>query len=84
VGLITAVSEHFCARCNRLRLSADGRLRPCLLADDEVELRAVLRAGVGDDEVRQRILEAIERKPRGHRLTEGKFPLGRTMSEIGG
>ncbi len=84
VGFISPVSEHFCAHCNRLRLSADGRLRPCLLSDAEVDLRTVLRNGAGPEEVRERIIEAIRHKPVGHRLAAGEFPLGRTMSEIGG
>lgn len=84
IGFISPVSEHFCARCNRLRLSADGRLRPCLLSDAEVDLRTLLRNGAGPEEVRERIIEAIRRKPAGHRLAEGKFPQERTMSEIGG
>jgi len=84
IGFISPVSEHFCARCNRLRLSADGRLRPCLLSDAEVDLRTILRNGAGPEEVRERIVEAICRKPAGHRLAEGEFPHGRTMSEIGG
>lgn len=84
IGFISPVSEHFCARCNRLRLSADGRLRPCLLSDAEVDLRTLLRNGAGPEEVRERIAEAIRRKPAGHRLAEGEFPHERTMSEIGG
>jgi cyclic pyranopterin phosphate synthase len=84
VGFISAVSEHFCAGCNRLRLSADGRLRPCLLADDEIDVRALLRAGASDEQLRAVIVEAIQHKPARHRLPEGAFPRGRTMSEIGG
>lgn len=84
IGFISPVSEHFCARCNRLRLSADGRLRPCLLSDTEVDLRTILRNEAGPEEVRERIIEAIRRKPAGHRLAKGEFPLGRAMSEIGG
>lgn len=84
IGLISAVSEHFCSGCNRLRLSADGRLRPCLLCDEEIDLRSVLRNGAGADEIRERLLVAIRNKPRGHRLDEQSFPQGRAMSEIGG
>ena len=51
VGFISAVSEHFCARCNRLRLTADGFLRPCLMADGEIDLRTPLRRGATDQEL---------------------------------
>ncbi len=84
IGFITAVSNHFCAHCNRLRLSADGRLRPCLLSDQEIDLRSLLRSGVGEEELQRLIIQAIQEKPQGHRLGEGAFPKGRTMSEIGG
>ncbi len=84
IGFISAVSDHFCAHCNRLRLSADGRLRPCLLSDEEVDLRSLLRSGVGEEDLRRLIVQAIQQKPEGHRLKEGSFPKGRTMSEIGG
>ncbi len=84
IGFISAVSEHFCRGCNRLRLSADGRLRPCLLRDQEIDLRAILRSGATDKELEQSLLEAIRFKPAGHRLAAGDYPRGRTMSEIGG
>ena len=84
VGFISPVSEHFCFRCNRLRLTSDGRLRPCLLRDDEVDLREALRAGAGVDELVALIAEAVRLKPEGHRLAEHASPRGRTMSQIGG
>ncbi|MHB1414130.1 MAG: GTP 3',8-cyclase MoaA [Chloroflexota bacterium] len=84
IGFISPVSEHFCFQCNRLRLTADGRLRPCLLRQDEVDLRAALRAGAGVEEIAEFIREAVRLKPEGHRLVEHELPRGRTMSQIGG
>jgi cyclic pyranopterin phosphate synthase len=84
VGFITPISEHFCYRCNRLRLTADGKLRPCLLSDYEIDLRSPLRRGAGIDEIRNLIVEGIESKPRRHRLSEMIRPSERAMSEIGG
>jgi GTP 3',8-cyclase len=84
IGFISPVTEHFCAECNRLRLTADGRLRPCLLSDLELDLRSVLRSDAAPDQVREVIQEAIQAKPRRHRLEEHLGPRGRTMSEIGG
>ncbi len=84
VGFITPISEHFCYRCNRLRLTADGRLRPCLLSDYEIDLRSPLRQGAGIEEIRALIVEGIESKPPHHRLSEMVRPRERAMSEIGG
>ena len=84
VGFISTVSQPFCASCTRARLTADGRLRLCLLREDEVDLLTPLRAGATPLEMRQLILEGIWRKPWGNRLSQGEVPLNRTMSEIGG
>ena len=84
VGFITPVSEHFCFQCNRLRLTADGKLRPCLLRADEVDLRAPLRAGANEAEVANLIASAVHLKPEGHELARHRTPEGRTMSQIGG
>jgi cyclic pyranopterin phosphate synthase len=84
IGFISPVSEHFCYRCNRLRLTADGQLRPCLLSDGEIELRAALRGGAGVAEIQELILQAIESKPPQHHLSERKRPQKRVMSQIGG
>jgi len=84
IGFIGALSEHFCASCNRLRLTADGRLRPCLLAEQEIDLRPTLRAGGGLEAVRQLLAQAIQSKPMCHHLDEAQAPQGRTMSQIGG
>lgn len=84
IGFISPVSEHFCFNCNRLRLTADGRLRPCLLWDKEIDLRTPLRAGATLEDVKQLLTAGAFLKPEGHRLAEHVSPQGRTMSEIGG
>jgi cyclic pyranopterin phosphate synthase len=84
VGFIGAQSEHFCTTCNRLRLTADGRLRPCLLSDREIDLRGPLRARADLAEVQRLLTEAIHDKPRRHRLDEALSPRNRTMAQIGG
>lgn len=84
VGFISSVSVPFCAACTRARLTADGRLRLCLLREGEVDLLTPLRAGATLDDLRQLILSGIWHKPWGHGLAEGIIPLNRVMSEIGG
>ncbi len=84
IGFITPISEHFCYECNRLRLTADGQLRPCLLSDQEIDLRTPLREGADRLQIRDLILQGINRKPRRHRLDEQLPPQRRAMSEIGG
>jgi cyclic pyranopterin phosphate synthase len=84
IGFITPISEHFCYQCNRLRLTADGHLRPCLLSEREIDLRTPLRAGAGVEQVKTLIRQAIESKPMRHHLNECQAPAGRVMSEIGG
>lgn len=84
IGFISPVSEHFCQGCNRLRLTADGRLLPCLLSEAEIDLRAPLRQGCDDDELRELFRSAIRAKPRGHRLAEQRVPQARLMSQTGG
>jgi GTP 3',8-cyclase len=84
VGFISSVTSPFCASCTRARLTADGRLRLCLLREGEVDLLTPLRAGATLDELRAIILDGIWEKPWGHKLADGVIPLNRTMSEIGG
>jgi cyclic pyranopterin phosphate synthase len=84
VGFISSVSAPFCAACTRARLTADGRLRLCLLREGEVDLLTPLRRGATRDELRQIILDGVWQKPWGHGLAEGVIPLNRVMSEIGG
>lgn len=80
VGFISAMSNHFCSRCNRVRLTADGKLRPCLFSDDEYDVRTALRAG-DDQAVRAVFAEALGAKPDEH---HDKVGTERGMSQIGG
>lgn len=84
IGFISTVTEPFCASCTRARLTADGRLRLCLLREGEVDLLSPLRAGATVNDLRQIILDGIWNKPWGHGLEQGIVPLNRVMSEIGG
>ncbi|NLE46129.1 MAG: GTP 3',8-cyclase MoaA [Chloroflexi bacterium] len=84
IGFITPVSEHFCTSCNRLRLTADGQLRPCLLSDQEIDLRTPLRLGADRAQIRALILEGIRGKPDRHHLSDCAPSSKRVMSEIGG
>jgi len=84
VGFISSVTAPFCAACTRARLTADGRLRLCLLRDGEVDLLTPLRLGASLEDLRQLILDGVWYKPWGHGLAQGVIPLNRVMSEIGG
>ncbi len=85
IGFINPVSEPFCADCNRVRLTAEGKLRTCLFSVNETDLREPLRTGASDVELEQLIRDAVWRKELKHRVGEAGFsqPL-RTMSAIGG
>src|SRR5512139_4095945 len=86
LGIISPVSRRFCERCNRLRVTADGRLRGCLFARGTLDLRAVLRSGLGDDAVAQLLRAAVRAKPEGHDLCGfGNAPsAAEPMSRVGG
>ncbi|MGH2908882.1 MAG: GTP 3',8-cyclase MoaA [Solirubrobacteraceae bacterium] len=85
IGFINPVSEPFCADCNRVRLTADGRLRTCLFSLNETELRGPLRAGAGDEELARIIRDAVWRKELKHHVGEpGFIQPARSMSAIGG
>ena len=84
IGFISSVTEPFCAGCDRMRLSADGRLRLCLLRDDEVDLLIPLRAGATDEELRALMSRGVINKPWGHGLAEHVIAESRVMSQIGG
>jgi len=84
VGFISPVTAPFCASCNRVRLTADGKLRLCLLKDGELDLKTPLRNGASVADLTALTREAIWRKPWGHDLAHGVIPLNRVMSEIGG
>jgi len=85
IGFISPLSHHFCPSCNRLRLTADGKLRPCLFADDEVDMKTPLRNGCSHEDLKVLFQEAIARKPREHHAeTLEKGECLRLMSTIGG
>ena len=84
IGFISPMTEHFCDTCNRLRLTPDGQLRPCLLDDDEVNLKEPLRNGVSMDKLKQLIQQAVEIKREWHHLNERLIQGGRPMCQIGG
>jgi len=85
IGFINPVSEPFCGDCNRIRLTADGKLRTCLFSVNETDLRAPLRAGADDAELERIVRDAVWRKELKHRVKEPGFVAPpRTMSAIGG
>ncbi len=85
IGVISSVSEPFCDSCNRLRLTAEGQVRSCLFALEELDLRGPLRAGASDDELEGIIRTAVWRKWSGHRINHPDFVQPeRSMSMIGG
>jgi cyclic pyranopterin phosphate synthase len=84
VGFISTLTNPFCASCSRVRLTADGHLRLCLLRDDEGDLLTPLRRGATEAELEELIRSLIWRKPWGHGLPDGLIPLDRVMSQIGG
>ncbi len=84
VGFIGALSHKFCSSCNRLRLTADGRFRPCLYIDQEYDVLKLIRSGASDDELRTFVEEIILGKPEGHNMEDGWGNQRRKMSQIGG
>lgn len=85
IGFISPLSRHFCAACNRLRLTADGRLKPCLLTNQEFDLRAPLRHGASDSELKDIFLNATTQKPLNHQSAPPEeADCRRQMSRIGG
>jgi cyclic pyranopterin phosphate synthase len=84
VGFISSYSAPFCAACTRARLTADGKIRLCLLREKEVDLLTPLRQGATVEDLRQIIVAGIWDKPWGHGLAAGEAPLNRAMNEIGG
>jgi len=85
IGIIAPVTRPFCGACSRLRITADGKVRPCLFSLSEWDLRSVLRSDAADEEVRRSIVNAVWTKQAGHGIGSGAFvPPERTMSAIGG
>ena len=84
IGFITPISQHFCATCNRVRLSVDGTLYMCLGQEHNFELRPLLRAGISDAELRAAIIQAIALKPERHEFSDKPEKILRFMSKTGG
>src|SRR5262249_41457155 len=84
-GVIPSVSEPFCARCSRIRITADGKLRTCLFATEETDLREPLRSGASPKEIAELIRVAVFQKWAGHHINEPDFVQpDRAMYAIGG
>ena len=85
IGFIDAVSHKFCAGCNRVRLTSTGQLKPCLCYADSADLRALIRGGCTDDELREALKSAVYAKPRAHCFdTNASITEKHAMSQIGG
>ncbi len=85
IGIIAPVSEPFCGHCNRLRLTADGKIRTCLFSLTERDLKPMLRGGASDDVIKERLQEIVRQKEERHHIGEPDFVQPeRTMSCIGG
>jgi GTP 3',8-cyclase len=86
IGIISPISEHFCHTCNRLRLTADGKLRTCLFSMEEIDLKTPLRQGASDKQITELVSAAIRRKPERHELDNRMLRkcISRPMVKIGG
>lgn len=84
IGFITPLSQHFCATCNRVRLTVDGKLCLCLGQEDQVDLRTLMRSGASNDELRRAICDGIARKPERHEFKEAPQRVIRVMTKTGG
>ena len=85
IGFINSVSEPFCEPCNRIRITADGKLRTCLFSQEETDLANLIRNGASDEELAAAVRAAVHDKEPGHRINEPDFTrANRSMSQIGG
>jgi cyclic pyranopterin phosphate synthase len=85
IGFISPITHHFCDSCRRLRLTADGKIRPCLLSDTEIDIKSPLRGGCDDRELERLLRLSLEIKPERHYINEtSDSHFQRTMSKIGG
>ena len=85
IGFIASVTQSFCGACDRLRIMADGTVRPCLFSDDEWSIRFLLRNGASDEQLRGFLIDAAWAKSAGHGMDQNDFIRPkRTMSTIGG
>lgn len=83
IGFISPMSDHFCGSCNKIRLTADGKLKPCLHTNEELDLSPILKTG-DDAALKEVINQAIYNKAEKHHLNEGAEPIDRDMNKIGG
>ncbi|MTI84779.1 MAG: GTP 3',8-cyclase MoaA [Firmicutes bacterium] len=84
IGFITAISNHFCTACNRLRLTATGSIRPCLYSDRELDIKTPLRSGASLLELSRQFVKAAKVKPNRHNMSGGWKDKTKLMSQIGG
>ncbi len=86
IGFISAVTHRFCSSCNRLRLTADGKLRPCLFSEKVIDLKSALRDGASDQEIERLLLQSVDIKPKGHNIgcSGSGSRIETSMSKIGG
>jgi len=85
IGFISPISSHFCAQCNRLRLTPDGRIRTCLFSDEEIDLKGALRKAGDEATLKQILYQALQSKPEGHHIGDARFKkCQRGMHSIGG
>jgi cyclic pyranopterin phosphate synthase len=85
IGFISPISKHFCGTCRRLRLTADGKIRPCLLSDTEIDVKSPMRGGCDDGELERLLRLSLEIKPERHYIHDQEAGgYQRTMSRIGG
>ncbi len=85
IGFISAITHHFCDECNRLRLTSEGKIRPCLFSETEIDLRSPVRYGASREEIKRLLNLAIKIKPKSHHLNNGVMDSAlKPMSKIGG
>jgi cyclic pyranopterin phosphate synthase len=85
IGFISPITRHFCETCRRLRLTADGKIRPCLLSDTEIDVKSPMRSGCDDAELERLLRLSLEIKPDRHHVNDQDARcFQRTMSRIGG
>ena len=85
IGIITPISKHFCSECDKLRITADGKIRPCLLSDNEIDIKKAIKDKDKEMLIKQ-IMQSLNIKHNEHNITTGEqnHDFKRTMSKIGG
>lgn len=85
IGFISPISNHFCSSCNRLRLTSEGKIRPCLFSETEIDLKSAMRRGATDDEIARLLKLSADIKPSGHNIKDGEVSeYLKPISKIGG